>query len=48
MLYYTYKGIIIWRNCVSGYALRYTARTSNGQQLAADTLAGIKKLIREA
>jgi hypothetical protein len=48
MLYYTYKGVIIWRNCEPSYKLRYTARASNGQQLAADTLAGIKQLIREA
>lgn len=46
--YYFYKGVIIWRNTTPGYALRYTAQTGSGQKLAADTLAGIKQLIREA
>ncbi len=47
-MYYIYKGVIIWRNTSAGYALRYTATANNGQRLAADTLAGIKQLIREA
>jgi len=43
-MYYTYKGVTIWRNTSGGYALRYTA-TANGNRLAADTLQGIKQLI---
>lgn len=46
--YYIYKGVTIWRNTQAGYHLRYTAKASNGQRLAADTLSGIKQLIREA
>jgi hypothetical protein len=42
----TFHGVNIWRNG-PGFALRYTARLDNGQRLAADTLAGIKALIRE-
>jgi len=45
---YTYKGVTIWRNTQPGYALRYTATAPNGQRLAADTLAGIKQVIKEA
>lgn len=42
-----YFGVVIFRNTEPGYALRYTARTDSGMSLAADTLAGIKWLIRE-
>jgi hypothetical protein len=39
-----YRGVIIWRNARPGYALRWSA-TGFG---AADTLAGMKALIRES
>jgi hypothetical protein len=39
-----YRGVIIWRNTRPGYALRWSA-TGFG---AADTLAGMKALIRES
>ena len=42
---YKYMGVIIFRNTEPGYRLRYTALTSKGM-LAADTLEGIKELIR--
>lgn len=42
----TYRGVVIFRNTEPG-RLRYTARTDAGGR-AADTLAGIKTLIREA
>lgn len=38
----TYRGVVIWHNPASGYALRWTALGG----LAADTLEGIKRLIR--
>jgi hypothetical protein len=44
MFHSTYRGVNIWRNTEPGYRLRwYTVSPS----LAADTLAGIKHLIRE-
>lgn len=42
-LHSTYYNTFIWKNTSPGYALRYTACGG----LAADTLAGIKELIRE-
>jgi hypothetical protein len=42
-----YRGVVIFRNTVPGYALRWTARSKQGSPLAADTLDGIKTLIRE-
>jgi hypothetical protein len=41
----TYRGVNIWRNG-PGYALPYVALTDRGQ-LAADTLNGLRRLIRE-
>lgn len=41
-----YRGVVIFRNETPGYLLRYTARRMCGDPLAADTLAGIKQLIR--
>jgi hypothetical protein len=38
----TYYGVLIWRNTQPGYKLRWTAG-----RLAADTLAGIRSLIRD-
>ena len=45
MYHSTYKGINIYRSTEVGYKLRWTTVTP---KLAADTLAGIKKLIRQA
>ncbi len=42
-----YLGVYIYRNSEPGYALPWTARLDSGEQLAADTLAGIKELIKE-
>lgn len=42
--YHEYRGVVIWRNTAGGHALRWYA-TGYG---AADTLAGMKYLIREA
>lgn len=39
-----YRGVIIWRNTRPGHALRWSA-TGYG---AADTLAGMRALIRES
>lgn len=44
---WTYYGYVIFRNTIPGYALRYTCLGPNGR-LAADTLAGMRELIREA
>lgn len=41
-----YRGCAIFRNTSPGYALRWQT-TCNGLRLAADTLAGVKALIRE-
>jgi hypothetical protein len=38
----TYRGVTIWRNDSPGHRLRWTAG-----RLAADTLQGLKALIRE-
>ncbi len=49
--YYEYRGVTIWRGVggrFTGVALRYTARSLKGDPLTADTLAGIKELIRES
>lgn len=43
MYHSTYKGVNIYRNTSAGYALRYTCEGG----LAADTLQGIKQLIKE-
>lgn len=42
-----YRGVAIFPNTAPGYALRWSAR-HDGKPLAADTLQGIKRLIREA
>jgi hypothetical protein len=42
--YHTYYGVTIWRNTKPGYRLRWSALGG----FAADTLAGIKQLIRES
>jgi hypothetical protein len=42
----TYFGVFIWRKTTPGYQLPWTA-VVNGDMLAADTLAGIRELIRE-
>ena len=45
MFHSTYRGVSIWRNTEPSSRLRwYTIRPG----LAADTLAGLKQLIREA
>ena len=44
--YYTYFGVIIFRNTEPN-KLRWTARLDNGARLSADTLTGIKELIKE-
>jgi len=41
-LHSIYFGVVIWQNNEPGYRLRWTAG-----RLAADTLAGIRSLIRE-
>jgi hypothetical protein len=43
-----YKGVAIFRNTEPGSRLRYSARHETAGMLSADTLAGIKTLIREA
>jgi hypothetical protein len=43
---YTYRGAVIFRKESPGFALRYTARLKDGTPLAADTLEGIRALIR--
>lgn len=43
-----YRGVTIFRKTTPGHALRWNARTSDGRSLAADTLAGMKELIRES
>ncbi len=43
-----YLGRSIYRNDQPGYKLRWTATSPTGQRLAADTLEGIKQLIRES
>lgn len=43
-----YRGVTIFYNTAPGSALRWTARSLAGDPLAADTLAGIKGLIRAA
>lgn len=43
----TYKGVVIFHNTQPG-KLPYTARAITGAPLSADTLEGIKALIREA
>lgn len=43
-LYHEYMGTIIWRNTEPGYALRWYSLGYG----AADTLAGMKQLIRES
>lgn len=42
-----YKGWIITRNTSPGHALRWSAWESGKGRLAADTLIGLKRLIRE-
>jgi len=42
MFHSEYFGVSIWRNMAPGYALRWMAG-----RFAADTLAGIRALIRE-
>lgn len=42
-----YLGVYINRKSEPGYALPWTARLDSGEQLAADTLVGIKELIKE-
>lgn len=44
---WNYCGIIIFRKTTPGYQLPYTARTLKGL-LAADTLKGIRELIKDA
>jgi hypothetical protein len=46
MVHSTFRGCTIWRNTQPGYQLRYTALTPSGH-VAADTLAGIRELIRD-
>ena len=41
-----YRGRIIFRNTEPGCALRWSCLTKNGR-VSADTLAGLKKLIRQ-
>lgn len=43
-----YRGVYINRNTTPGFALRYNARLPSGEQVAADTLSGIKSLIHNA
>lgn len=46
-----YKGVVIYVDRdpgrFTGYKLPYSTRLPDGEQLAADTLAGIKELINE-
>lgn len=42
-----YLGVYIYRNSEPGYALPWTARLNSGESLAADTIAGIKQMIKE-
>jgi hypothetical protein len=41
----TYLGRSIWRNTSAGYSLRWLACSDAGQ-FAADTLAGLRQLVR--
>lgn len=43
----TYCGRTVWHNTAAGYALRWIACGEAGQ-LAADTLAGLRHLVRRA
>lgn len=47
MMIYKYFGINIYRNFDPGYALRYTATLDSGTRLTADTLSGIKAMIKD-
>ncbi len=42
-----YYGIMIFKNTARGYQLKYSARLNNRDKIAADTLDGIKELIKE-
>lgn len=42
-----YLGVFIFKNTLPFNKLKYTARLNSGEPLAADTLAGIRQLIRE-
>jgi hypothetical protein len=48
MFHSLYRGFTIWRNTAPGFALRWTAKHDNGDKFAADTLAGLRQLIRGA
>lgn len=43
-----YRGVTIFRKTTFGSALPWTARSLAGDPLAADTLAGMKELIRDS
>ena len=43
-LHHTYYGVTLWRNTEPGYRLRWSALGG----FAADTLAGLKQLVRAA
>jgi len=45
--YHAYRGAILWRATEPGARLRWTA-VVDGRQYAADTLAGIRSLVRDA
>lgn len=42
-----YRGIPIFRNLAPGFALRWHARIEGHGRLSADTLVGIRSLIRD-
>ena len=46
--YFEYRGVTVFRKTEPGSALRWSARSTNGDPLAADTVEGIKQLIRES
>lgn len=48
MFHSTFKGFTIWRNTEPGCKLRWTTKHDNGDKFAADTLEGVKQLIRES
>lgn len=46
-MFRAYLGVSIYRKSEPGYALPWTAKLNSGESLAADTLAGIKQMIKE-
>lgn len=47
-LSFTYRGVVVFRKTEPGFALRYSARTDDGERLAGNTQAEIREAIRDA